>query len=293
MFGRKPKAKHSVFDEPHLRGKAQIDPSEARAAKKLDREAQHAAAHPSAETPRDSVYDEPDFLPDRPSELIDQDWTCSRCGYNLRGLMTGHPCPECRHIELYRPPPTDRPTYSTWLSKRAATVSEASGWRTAFLVALAGGPWAVLGAFLSANGWGMAATPLMGLIFFGPLSEEVMKIGLTATVVELAPYRFRLADQIRFAAIGSALVFAIIENILYLTVYIPNPTPFVVIFRWTVCVALHVGCTALAVSGLVPVWSRAMSEGRKPRLTKFIPGLLLAHMLHGAYNFAMFLWTRV
>ena len=52
-----------------------------------------------------SVFDEPAIFPRNEKQLIDSDWPCSKCGYNLRGLTTGNrqldlvPLPEVLQVE--------------------------------------------------------------------------------------------------------------------------------------------------------------------------------------------------
>ena len=118
----------------------------------------------------------------------------------------------------------------------------------------------------------------------GPLTEEVMKVAIVTGTVETHPYLFRSRAQIRIAALASALVFAIIENILYLNVYIEDPSTKLVLWRWIVCTGLHVGCTAVAVTGVIKVWERSINELREPHLKPAGPALITAVILHGTYN---------
>ncbi len=271
---------HSIFNEPHLHGRGQVDPSEARVdAAAAKRRARAADA--------ESIYDEPDILPGRAPERIEGDWTCSGCGYNLRGLMTGQACPECGHIELYRPAPSEAPGYARWLRERIAATSTARTWRVTFLLLLLGGPWAVIAAMMGAEPAGIAGIPLTLVVLFGPATEEVMKLGATLVVAETRPYLFKRREQLQIAVIGSALAFAVIENLLYLRIYIPNPSTMVVLWRWTVCVALHVGCTLIASRGLIATWETTIREGRPPQLARAFPMLITAIIVHGAYNFSM------
>ncbi|KKM69975.1 hypothetical protein LCGC14_1445410 [marine sediment metagenome] len=279
------KDRDSVFNEPHLRPDAgSLDPSESKAERALSK---GAAGSGERYENAPSVYDEPDFLPDRPAELIDQDWSCSACGYNLRGLQTGHPCPECGHRELYRPAPRESPSYRQWLTCRIERTSQRKAWTVAIAAALLGGPWAAVAALFGTLQGGLAGTSMLLLaIVFAPVIEETMKIAAAAVVVEVRPYLFRRLEQLQTATIGSALLFAVIENILYLYVYAPNHTAEYALWRWTVCVAMHVGCTVLATRGLAVVWQRSIQEGRPPRLGLGFRALLTAIVLHAAYNAA-------
>jgi DNA-directed RNA polymerase subunit RPC12/RpoP len=281
----RPEDDPSVFNEPHLRpDRPSPDPTEARADAALARERKrreqdHRDGH--------SVYDEPDVFPGRPVDLIEQDWSCSNCGYNLRGLPTGHRCPECGHRELYRPAAEGLPSYQNWLRQRVAATPRQRGWYVAVLAALCGGPWAVLAALIHTNPGGLTGySTIIVAVVFGPAVEEVMKIAVAACIVEVRPYLFRRAEQLHIAAAGSALLFAVIENILYLTVYVPNHSLEYALWRWTVCVAMHVGCTLIATRGLVEVWRRTITEYRPAKLTLGFSALVAAIVAHAGYNAA-------
>lgn len=272
----------SVFNEPHLRPQpARPDPSEQRAARALQSEARRGEG-PCA--PGDSVFDEPDILPGRPTEVVDRDWSCSACGYNRRGLPNDHPCPECGHLELYRPSPIGAPGYATWLQGRTAATSDSKSWLVAVSLMLLGGPWAVLAALFDAPDATLTGGAIFAVGFFGPTLEEVMKVALVAWVVEVRPYLFKRVEQLQAAAVGSAFVFAALENTLYLTVRFPNASTLLTLWRWTVCVALHVGCTLLASRGLVRTWTQTMQDLRPPRLSLARSWLIVAILLHGGYN---------
>jgi hypothetical protein len=280
----------SVSHEPHLQPEGQdlagkADPSEQAADRTLRYEPARAEG-----TYREgrSVWDEPDILPGRSDDAIVQDWFCSGCGYNLRGLTAGHPCPECAHVELYRPPPPGAESYGSWLTERVGRTSLEMGWIIAVGAALIGGLWAIVASLLGtqrwgAGGWGM----LIMAVVYAPAIEEVMKVAAGAYVVELRPYWFRRTEQIQLATIGAAVVFAVIENLIYLFVYVKNPSGALMAWRWTVCMALHVGCTMLATHGLLDVWQQAVTEYRRPRITRALRTLVPAIGLHGAYNATM------
>jgi hypothetical protein len=278
----------SVFDEPHLQPDAgQVDRSEDKARRTLDRE----AASPQPDGLADqSVYDEPDILPGRTSEVIEQNWSCGQCGYNLRGLPTGHRCPECGHVELYRPPPVGADSYRARFERQAAATTVATGWWVAAGAALAGGVFAIFGAMLQSVPAGMAVGMLVVTVVFGPAVEETMKLAFAALVVELRPWWFNRLEQIRLATVGSAAVFAAVENLIYLNVYIPQASTTLRVWRWTVCVGLHIGCTYIASQGLVAVWRRAVADRRRPRMSECTGALIAAIIVHGLYNGAALAW---
>jgi hypothetical protein len=103
-------------------------------------------------------------------------------------------------------------------------------------------------------------------------------------VVEVKPYLFKRVEQIQLATVGAAAIFAAVENVLYLNVYIPNPSVGDYLWRWTVCVAMHTGCTLIATRGIVAVWTQCVEQRRKPRIGQAASYIVTAAIVHGAYN---------
>lgn len=273
----RPNHQEGIGHEPHF----QQPPAEPEETENIARDTlaqEKAAADFDRETALHSVYNEPVIFPSdaQAPPVIDRDWTCAGCGYNLRGLTVGVPCPECGHINFDRPTATDQASYASWLLRSRATTSGIKSAWVFLLALLAGGPWAICGAIISSIG------PL-AMVAFGPVAEEVMKVSVVALVVEVRPYLFKSTGQIVAAAITGAFVFAAIENVMYMH-FLQQPTPMLVAWRWTVCVGLHTGCTAIASLGISKVWRRTMHELRQPQLGVALPWLVLAMVLHGGYN---------
>lgn len=273
---------HGIEHEPAFHGgfDQSIDASEAKAAHVLakSRSTDRRQAH------EHSVFDELACLPedlDQPTR-IDRDFSCNACGYNLRGSVLGQPCPECGHVQYERPSRTDRAGYAHWLASRMAATSTTKSWLIVLAVAFLSGLWSVLGAFWHANtGTGGS---FFAVSVWGPVVEEVMKIALIAVIIERAPYLFTNRLQILVAAVGAGLMFSIIENFLYLFVYIPDPPAWLVAWRWTVCVALHVGCTLVAGMGAAKVWQTQVTEMRRVAVPVDMRYLVAAILIHGLYN---------
>ncbi len=183
--------------------------------------------------------------------------------------------------ELAGAVPAGAMTYARWCAGARARTSVATTWLVTVAVALLAGPWAVLGAFLGGQG-GFSAVILVAVL--GPCVEEVLKVSAPLCVVERWPYLFRSRAQILLCAVLSGLVFAAIENALYLCVYVPNPMPWLIAWRWTVCVALHTGCSLIAGLGVARVWHDATARQARPKAGLALPALLTAIVLHGVYN---------
>ena len=118
------------------------------------------------------------------------------------------------------------------------------------------------------------------------LEEKARSCGLHIDIckVEKKPYLFRFSMQIAFCVLASGFTFAFVENLLYLKVYIPQASAFLVWWRWTICVAMHMGCSLIAGLGLMRIWKNARARCARPRLSLGYPYLLTAIVIHGAYN---------
>jgi hypothetical protein len=231
---------------------------------------------------------------------------CWKCGYNRSGKRDG-PCAECgasqfRTAEsdsdrmlhsvwdepglapdVVRTAPPEE-TYAVWVEKKRASFSALDSWMVVLGIALTAGPMGVIGAFMGAAETGNAG--VLSLVLFGPIVEELTKTAILAMLIERKPYLFRGSVQILLAAAAGGLAFAVIENFIYLNVYIENPSAMIVYWRWTVCVTLHTGCSLLVGVGLVKVWRAALVSKSRPNLAKGTAMLAAAIVIHGAYNAA-------
>jgi hypothetical protein len=247
-----PSADPAIENEPHLRGgDFQSDPSEAHAGKELD----PLGATPSIEDRLEaSVWDEP-------------------------AIASG----------LGVAPAAGDLTYDRWLTQGEEETSPNRSWWICLIVAAISGPAAVLGTFFTQST--NSIPPVMMICLVGPLVEEVMKAASILWVVEKRPFFFKTPAQIVVCGIMSGLVFAAIENLLYLNVYIPNPTPGLATWRWTVCVALHTGCTCISAFGLRKVWQRTMAERTRPNIAIASTYIIAAVLTHAIYNTAATLFS--
>ncbi|MFH1748605.1 MAG: PrsW family glutamic-type intramembrane protease, partial [Planctomycetota bacterium] len=137
-------------------------------------------------------------------------------------------------------------TYRNWLQRRRSETGWGRSWAVTLLVALLAGPWAVIGAL-----WGTGQTlfSIVTMVVFAPLVEEMMKMAAALFIVEQKPYLFLSPVQIIICALASGFIFAAIENLLYIYVYVNNPSTGLIYWRWTVCVALHTCCSGIAGLG--------------------------------------------
>jgi predicted RNA-binding Zn-ribbon protein involved in translation (DUF1610 family) len=279
----KPERDPSVDAEPHLQQSSFVpDPAEVKAARKLASE--RASVDPAEERAQHSIFDEPTTLPNRPPVLIERDWYCRSCGYNLRGLMTGHACPECGIVERYEPPREDEVTYAKWQDESRARTSPSTGWVVACVVPLLGIPFALVPALITVE----MGTMLM-FVLFGPLLSEVLKVSLAGIVVERRSFWIRRPAQLYAMTLGTALVFAIIQNLICLTLHYPTATAQLFAWRWTGCLVLHVVCTLVSTRGLVMVWERGRLTQQPPEPARAVPAVTSAILLHAVYNACIFM----
>lgn len=177
--------------------------------------------------------------------------------------------------------PAGTTTYRDHLEASLHRTSVSTTWLMTLVAALAAGPWAILAAIFGSG----ADTLGFAIVVVGPLCEEIAKVAIAFLIVERWPWLFRWRIQVVVAAIAGGLVFAVIENLLYLNVYIPNPEPWIIEWRWTVCVALHTGCSLIAGIGIARVWSACWLTHQYPNGNLAIPFIVVAAVIHGTYNF--------
>jgi len=181
--------------------------------------------------------------------------------------------------------------FGAWLQSRVRATSYAVSFFCVLLAGLAGGGFAVLGAFLI-----YLVTPTasdieaVSIVIIAPVSEEILKQLGIIYLLEFKPYRVRARWQIFLAGFLAALVFASLENLIYTNVYVQpedvRDFAAFVQFRWIVCTSLHVLCTLITSIGLGLVWERLHRRHETMDLQVAYPFFLVAMVLHGAYNFS-------
>jgi hypothetical protein len=231
-----------------------------------------------------SVHNEPAIFPGQSGRLVDVDFPCRRCGYNLRGSTMGQACPECGDVAIYAPPPSCAGSYSSWAERE---ISRTSPGHSAIFGALC-----VLGTAILGLGGAFASVPLAGCVVpfvLGPIIEEAAKILALAWILDAKPYVFTSRRSIyAVAAIGAAGYAAVENGILY--ALMASPTPFETAFRWAVCLPLHVVLSLVATFGLAQMWTKAMRDRVPPSFGDHAMPLVAAVLLHGAYNAVMYFW---
>ncbi len=120
-------------------------------------------------------------------------------------------------------------------------------WRVlTILVALGGGLLGVLGAIIQE----LSQASLLVAFVAAPMIEEVMKP--SGVYLLLGRWQQVLTSQIYIASLAAlgGLSFAVVENIIYLQFYFPDHTQPLVLFRYGVCLPMHVVCSFIFGFGI-------------------------------------------
>ena len=120
-------------------------------------------------------------------------------------------------------------------------------WRFfAFFMAALGGVLGVLGAIIQELSQGS----LLVAFIAGPMIEEVMKP--SGVYILLARWPQLLTSRLYSAILAAlgGLCFALIENIIYLQLYFPEHTQTLAVFRYSVCLTMHVVCSFIVGFGI-------------------------------------------
>lgn len=272
----------SINDEPQFSGRPFTpDPSEQAVSRRLDKQAD--AGDPEEERARHSVFDEPATLPNRPPVEVTRDWHCGHCGYNLRGLVTGHACPECGKVDLYEPPREGELTYAAWSASNPISPVRA---HAAILGLIALAPaMAVFPVFVTVERVGLLAFAVIG-----PALAETMKVAAAIALIDRRSRLLFRPAQIYILTLGSAVMFALTQNLIVLRTVYSGATMDVIAFRWIGCTGLHVLCTCLATRRLVTAWHSSRRGGSRLAIAQTFANVGAAVLVHGAYNAIVYTW---
>jgi hypothetical protein len=178
----------------------------------------------------------------------------------------------------------------SWIAAKRRQCTPAGSLGITLLAALAAGPFAVLGAFMMGR---PTLYAVLYAVLFAPVIEELLKQSGMIYLLEKHPYRLFTGWQFVAAAVISAGVFAVLENLIYIYVYVDadmlsDPGAFAR-FRWTVCPLVHILCSVIASCGLIRVWKRQLQDGRAADLAHGFAPFAVAMTIHGLYNLTVWL----
>ena len=84
--------------------------------------------------------------------------------------------------------------------------------------------------------------------------------------------------------VAGGLGFAVIENWIYLNVYIDDPSDAIIRWRWIAGPLVHGSASMLAGIGVRRIWTQTNTTGAKPDAHRATPWFIAAVTLHGTYN---------
>jgi RsiW-degrading membrane proteinase PrsW (M82 family) len=152
----------------------------------------------------------------------------------------------------------------------------------AYLVAVVGG---VVGIPAAAIQESQGYSGLwLGAIIIAPLVEEVVKPVGVMYIMEKRFHWLRSGRQVVVMAALGAVVFATLENLMYIHVYHPDPSTAYMAWRYMVCTSLHVAASVIFGLGLARTWRRMRRTGGRFRIKGLLWPYLAAAGLHAAYN---------
>ena len=149
-------------------------------------------------------------------------------------------------------------------------------------LALLSGLFAIVSAIIRQLTIGMP--DILASVMVAPPVEEILKIAIPIMVLEHRAHWLSRGKDLVWFAIGSALVFSVVENLLYMLVYLENPSAELLLWRWTACTTMHIAATGLSGVGLMRAYERGLRIGCKPRFVWEWPWLIGAIAVHMAYN---------
>ncbi len=176
-------------------------------------------------------------------------------------------------------------SFADLLEQRSAAVRPAVQWIAVVGVVLLAGPFGILGA-LSAVTAQFTLFGVLAVVFLGPAVEEITKAIGPVVLVERYPWLVPASWVIPVMTVAGGLGFAVIENWIYLNVYIPDPTPEIIRWRWIFGPLVHGVSSLLVGIGLRASWLHSTRTGSVPSLRVGQGWVVAGITFHGAYNLA-------
>lgn len=130
---------------------------------------------------------------------------------------------------------------------------------------------------------------ILAAVVVAPPVEEILKVAIPIMVLEHRAKWIGRGQDFLWFVLGSALLFGIVENILYTFVYLDNPSSALLWWRWIACTTMHLVASGLAGVGLMRAFNRAQRTDEKARFVWEWPWLVGAIAVHMVFNtFAVF-----
>ncbi len=157
--------------------------------------------------------------------------------------------------------------------------------------------WYILGPIISILGV-VLAIPAMGLQEMGygwyigpfvaaPIIEEAAKPAGVYWLLSKKPHALPSQRYTAFLAALAGLSFGLVESIIYVTIYIPDHSQAVFVWRFSICLLLHTVCSCIVGFGInekLVAWVRGEVRLLKGNRKYFFGAMAI----HSCYN--MFAW---
>lgn len=173
--------------------------------------------------------------------------------------------------------------FHAYYLRRRAETSDLRRLVAITLAALVAGPFAIVGAIGASIGSGSFAA-VLGIVLFAPIIEEVAKASGAVYLVERHPWVIRQRATLPLITLLAGLFFAVVENVLYLEVYIDDPTTTIVVWRWIAGPLLHGGAAFISGLGVARMWGRVHAGHGLPDWSVATPFVVVAIVIHALYN---------
>lgn len=136
---------------------------------------------------------------------------------------------------------------------------------------------------------------LLVVALIGPAIEEICKPIGVVFMLDKRAHWLRSPTQVVLLTVLGAIVFATLENILYVHVGHPGGGAGFVVYRYTVCTAMHVVASTVFGLGLVRMWRHVRVHGGRFDIDVCFRYYVAAVAIHAGYNSTMILlgWTGV
>jgi RsiW-degrading membrane proteinase PrsW (M82 family) len=177
------------------------------------------------------------------------------------------------------------PRYGDDYVRRRDDTPASRRWLVTLGAALIAGPAGVLGAFLGAfASSGPLPVVVLAVVLVGPAVEEFVKAASGLYLAEQRPWLVPAGWTLVAIVVAGGLGFAVIENWIYLNVYIDDPSDAIIRWRWIFGPLIHGSASLLAGIGVRRIWSHTHSTGMRPNAQRATPWFIAAVTLHGTYN---------
>lgn len=175
------------------------------------------------------------------------------------------------------------PSFHDHYLQRREQVTAAHRLGAITLAALVAGPFAIVGAIAASLG-NITFGAILGVVLFAPVIEEVAKAAGAVYLVERHPWVIRQRSTLPLITLLAGLFFAVVENVLYLEVYIEDPSTTIVVWRWIAGPLLHGGAAFVSGLGVARMWERVDRGDGLPDWSVAMPFVIVAVVVHALYN---------